>query len=291
MHSVTGGPRANATAYINYYLADVPDGPVDIEILDDEGRTVNSLRGTRSRGINRVGWNLRHEGAREAKLRTKPPGNPHVVEEKRFRTTWEREGWYPIESWGTSAGFQGVVIAPGTYTVRLTVGDEVQTQDLLIRKDPRSDGTVADIQQQVALALELRDDLNTTSDMISEIELIKRRLQDLREAMEREEDATTILAESEALYTKLQALEDKLLQPVLAEGDSKSFRYPNRLYSQLSFLIGNLGSSVDFAPNAQQTEVQQVLKARLLQYQAEFQALLDDDVATFNRLVRGRLIS
>jgi photosystem II stability/assembly factor-like uncharacterized protein len=291
MHSVTGGPRANATAYVNYYLSDTPDGPVEIEILDDQGQTVNTLRGTRTRGINRVAWNLRHEGAREAKLRTRPPGNPHVVEEKRFRTTWEREGWYPIESWGTSAGFQGVVVAPGTYAVRLTVGDEVHTQDLLIKKDPRSDGTVADIQQQVALALELRDDLNTTSDMISEIELIKRRLEDLREGMEREDDETTILAEGEALYAKLQALEDKLLQPILAEGDSKSFRYPNRLYSQLSFLIGNLGSSVDFAPNAQQQEVQQVLKTRLLQYQAEFQALLDNDVAAFNRLARGRLIS
>ena len=291
MHSVTGGPRANATAYINYYLAGTPDGPVGIEILDDEGRSVTTMPGTRRSGINRVSWNLRHEGARAAELRTKPPGNPHVVEEKRFRTTWEQEGWYPIESWGTSAGFQGVVVAPGTYTVRLTVGDAVFTQELEIRKDPRSDGTLADIQEQVALALVLRDDLNTTSDMISEIEWIKKGLDDLKEAMEREQDGETIRAAAETLYGKLQALEDKLLQPILAEGDSKSFRYPNRLYSQLSFLIGNLGSSVDFAPNAQQREVQELLRTRLLQYQAEFEALLENDVAAFNRLVRGRLIS
>jgi photosystem II stability/assembly factor-like uncharacterized protein len=291
MHSVTGGPSANATAYINYYLADTPDGPVGIEIVDPEGRTVETLEGTRRRGVNRVAWDLRYQGAREAKLRTKPPGNPHVVEEKRFRTTWEREGWYPIESWGTSAGFRGIVVAPGTYTVRLTVGGQVHTRDLEIRKDPRSEGTVADIQAQVDLALEVRDDLNATSAMISEIEVIKRGLTNLRDAMEREEDAAAVLAEAEALYAKLQQLEDKLLQPILAEGDSKSFRYPNRLYSQLSFLIGDLDSSVDFAPNEQQREVHQVLRARLLQYQSEFQALLEGDVAAFNRLVRGRLIS
>ncbi|MCH7474593.1 MAG: sialidase [Gemmatimonadetes bacterium] len=291
MHAVTGGAAPNAIANINYYLKDAPEGEVQIEILDGMGEVVNTLEGTSRTGINRVTWNLRHEGAREAKLRTKPPGNPHVVEEKRFRTTWEREGWYPIESWGTGAGFQGVVVAPGTYTVRLTVGDVVQTQDLVILKDPRSDGTLADIRAQVALSLEVRDDLNTASDMISEIELIKKQLNDLTETLKSNGDSATIVGEAESLYEKLQALEDKLLQPILAEGDSKSFRLPNRLYSQLSFLIGNLGQSVDFAPNAQQREVHQGLKARLVQYQAEFQALLDNDVAAFNRLVQGRLIS
>jgi photosystem II stability/assembly factor-like uncharacterized protein len=291
MHNVTGGPTANATAYINYYLGQTPAGAVDIEILDDRGETVKELRGTRRAGINRVAWDLRYEGAREARLRTRPPGNPHVVEEKRFRTTWEREGWYPIESWGTSAGFRGIVVAPGTYTVRLTVGDQTYTQELVILKDPRSDGTVADIEAQVGLALELRDDLNDASDMISEIEVTKRTLTDLRGAMEREEDSTRVLAGADSLYARLQALEDKLLQPILAEGDSKSFRYPNRLYSQLSFLIGDLGSSVDFAPNEQQKEVRKVLKARLLQYQDEFKVLRENDIAAFNRLVRGRLIS
>ncbi len=291
MHSQTGGPAANSIAHINYYLKNGADGDVEVTILDAAGQTVDTLRGTKEPGINRVSWDLRYEGAHKAKLRTKPPGNPHVVEEKRFRTTWEREGWYPIESWGTSAGFQGIIVAPGTYTVRLTVGDAVQTQQLVILKDPRSDGTGGDIRQQVTLSLDARDDLNVTSDMISEIELIKKRLTDLREAMERAEDAVTILAAADTLYDKLQGLEDKLLQPILAEGDSKSFRFPNRLYSQLSFLIGNLGQSVDFAPNAQQREVYQTLKSRLTQYQAEFRALMDNDVVAFNRLVQGRLIS
>ena len=143
----------------------------------------------------------------------------------------------------------------------------------------------------MALSLKARDDLNVTSDMISELELTKRRITDLRATMHRDEGAVTILAAADTLYAELDELEAKLLQPILAEGDSKSFRYPNRLYSQLSFLIGNLGQSVDFAPNAQQSEVYTTLKTRLTQYQAEFQSLMDNDVAAFNRLVQGRLIS
>jgi hypothetical protein len=285
MHSQTGGARANATANINYYLKDVPSGPVQIEILDDRGQTVNTLRGTSRPGINRVSWNLRHETVQQARLRTKPPGNPTVVEEKRFRTTWEREGWYPILSWGTTGGFQGITVAPGTYTVKLSVADQEYTRDLVVRKDPRSDGTLADIRAQVAMQLELRDDVNTVAGMIDDIERIKRQLVDLNEALERE-DAPAVHDAAEELAANLQALEDKMLQPIAAEGDSKSFRFPNMLYSKLSVLAGDLAQSVDFAPNRQQREVHQVLKERMLQYQGELNDLLRDEVAVFNRMLR-----
>jgi hypothetical protein len=285
MHSQTGGARANATANINYYLKDVPSGAVQIEILDASGETVNTLRGTSRPGINRVSWNLRYEGVQQARLRTKPPGNPTVVEEKRFRTTWEREGWYPILSWGTTGGFQGITVAPGTYTVKLSVGDQEHTQALVVRKDPRSDGTLADIRAQVAMQLELRDDIATVAGMIDDIERIKRQLVDLDEALEGEDAASVQDAASE-LSASLQALEDKMLQPIAAEGDSKSFRFPNMLYSKLSVLAGDLSQSVDFAPNRQQREVHQVLKERMLQYQGELNDLLRNEVAVFNRMLR-----
>ncbi len=291
MHSVSGGPRANATAYINYYLKNSPDGRVQITILDDEGQTVDTLRGTKSRGINRVAWNLRYEPAQQAKLRTKPPGNPHVVEEKRFRTTWEREGWYPILSWGTGGGFQGIMVAPGTYTVKLTVGDREYTQELVVRKDPRSAGTMADIEQQVALQLEIRNDINTVTGMINEIELMKKQLNDLTGVLNWDDGGAAIIDAAKAVYQKLQAVEDKLLQPIAAEGDSKSFRFPNMLYSKLSVLGGDVAASVDFAPNEQQRQVHQLLRSQMIQYQAELKVVLDNDVAAFNRMVREQNVT
>ncbi|MFQ5705141.1 MAG: WD40/YVTN/BNR-like repeat-containing protein [Gemmatimonadales bacterium] len=288
MHSVTGGPRGNATAYINYYLKSKPTGKVQVSILNDRGETIRTLEGTKRPGINRVRWDLRHEPVKQARLRTKPPGNPHVVEEKRFRTTWEREGWFPILSWGTGGGFQGIMVAPGTYTAKLTVGDSEYTQQLVVRKDPRSEGTVADIQAQVALQLELRDDIKTTAGMIDDIEGIKKQLNDLKDALDGDDGAAVVVRGADSLYAKLQAVEDKILQPIAAEGDSKSFRFPNRLYSKLSVLAGDVANSVDFAPNAQQREVHDVLKARMLEYQAELKQVLDTDLAAFNRLVRDR---
>ena len=288
MHSITGGARANATAYINYFLGDDSTGPVSIEILDSHGQTVNTLRGTRNPGINRVSWNLAYVGPQQAQIRTKPPGNPTVVEEKRFRTQWEREGWIPVLSWGTSGGFSGVTVAPGTYTVRLSVGGQGFVQDLEVLKDPRSEGTLADIQEMVALQLEVREDITTISGMINDIEWMKKQLNDLTESMGRIAESVVIRTEIAGLYGTLQALEDKILQPIAVEGDSKSFRFPNMLYSKMSVLGGDLASSVDYAPNQQQREVHQLLKSQMMEYQGELGALVDNEVAAFNGMLRDR---
>jgi len=288
MHPVTGGARMNVSANINYYLKDGASGPVQIEILDQRGNTVNTLRGTGRPGINRVPWNLRYRGGEPAKLRTKPPGNPHVVEEKRFRTTWEREGWYPVLSWGTGGGFQGFMVAPGTYTVKLTVGGREMTRDLVVRKDPRSEGTQADIEAQIALQLEIRDDLDTTSRMLSGIELMKKQLNDLTELLAADPGAASLIAEAEALYASLQTVEDKIFQPTVADGDSKSFRDPNRLYSKISVLAGDVNSSVDYAPNQQQREVHDLLHSQMVEYHAELLEVIETDVAAFNRSAADR---
>ena len=290
LHSVAGGAPGVQRAYINYFLKDPPKGDVTVTIADDQGREVATLPGTRTAGINRVTWNMRYPGARVAKLRTRPPGNPHVVEEKRFHLQWEREGWYPIQSWGTSAGFGGFLAAPGTYTVTVKVSGREYAQKLEVRKDPRSAGTVDNIKAQVAMQLELRDQLNASSDMISRIEWMKKQLVDLTEALAGR-NARDVEAAAAAFGKKLQAVEDELFQPTIAEGDTKSFRDPQKVYEKLSVLSGDVGGNVDFAPNAQQREVQAVLKGRLDAQQARFADLTRTDLAAFNRVLQEKGVS
>jgi len=283
LHDVAGGAPGSTRAYINYYLKNVPGGPVSIVVLDEEGREVARLTGPAKPGINRATWDLGYPGARVAKLRTKPPGNPHVVEEKRFHLQWAREGWYPLQSWGTDSGFRGFLAAPGTYTVKLNVGGREFTQKLEVRKDPRSAGTVDDIRAQTKMQLEIREDLNAASDMISQIEGMKKQLFDIRDAAAGK-DAELAAAIAE-LGKKMQAAEDGLFQATIAEGDTKSFRDPQKVYEKLSVLAGDLSGSVDFAPNKQQREVFAVLKERLAAQKELFDALVETDLAAFNRLL------
>ncbi|MEW5901226.1 MAG: sialidase [Acidobacteriota bacterium] len=284
LHSVAGGPQVRPEALINYYLKEPPKGEVTITITDPDGRLVTTIPGAMNRGINRVSWNLRYPGARPTKLRTKPAGNPYVVEEKRFRETWEKEGWYPLLSWGAFGGFWGFLAAPGTYTIKLSVGGQEFTEKLEVKKDPRSAGTEADIHEQVKMQLEIREDLNAASDIISKLEWMRKQLANLKAVVGAGKDAPGLSAVDE-FEKKLQSVEDELFQRTLAEADTKSFRDPLKIYMKLSVLAGDLSSSVDFAPNKQQREVHAVLKERLAVEKVRFDTILKTDLPAFNKML------
>jgi hypothetical protein len=286
MHSIAGGPRAMARANINYYLKEVPKGPVSITIHDSQGNLINQVRGTRNKGINRAVWSLRHFPARQAQLRTKPPGNPTVVEEKRFHTQWERQGWYPIISWGTFGGFTGFTVSPGEYTVTLKVGDQEYSGTVEILKDPRSAGTPADIRASEQLQMEIRKDLNAVSDMITQIEWMRKQCYDLRDVLRVGGDAEATLKGIDAFGKKLRSIEDELFQHTIAEGDTKSFRDPHKLYSKLSVLSGDVAGNIDFAPTKQQLEVHALLRERLSVQKERFERLLKTDLPAFNTMLQ-----
>ena len=291
LHRQTGGSSGSASATINYYLKEAPKGPISITLLDDRDQVVNTLRATRRKGINRVTWRLNYPGSRQARLRTKPPGNPHVVEEKRFHQQWESQGWYPIQSWGSYGGFRGFTAAPGNYTVKLKVGDKEYTQNLEVKKDPRSAGTLADIEAQLAMQLDIRKDLNSVSDMINKLEWIRKQLYDLRDMVRQGRGNREILKAIAEFDEKAQSVEYKLFQPTLAEGDSKSFRNPHEIYCKFSVLAEDVGKLVDFSPNKQQKEVHAVLKERLAVQTERFNSFIEIDLAAFNSMLKQNNLS
>ncbi len=130
----SGNLRAQNPPYgagINYWLGSDVDGDVSIEIANASGDVVRELKGSKTVGLNRVWWNLRHEDRKDPILRTRPPGNDWVG-------VPDKEGRSPI-TWGS--GFKsGPKAIPGPFTVKLTVGDEERTQQFEVLKDPHSEG-------------------------------------------------------------------------------------------------------------------------------------------------------
>ncbi len=61
----------------------------------------------------------------------------------------------------------GPFVAPGRYTVRLTVDGQVLTQPLVVRMDPRVRTPAAGIQAQHALAVRLLNGINAAADGIA----------------------------------------------------------------------------------------------------------------------------
>ena len=290
-HRKTGSPSGSATALINYYLKDKTDSGVTVRIKDSEGNIISTRRGSNQQGINRVSWNMRYPGATSIKLRIKPEDNPTVVEEKRYRTTWIKEGWYPFQSWGTSGGLSGYMVAPGTYTIELEADGKTFTEVLKVLKDPSSEGSQSEIQANLELQHKLQKDINLATKMINEVEWIRKKLVDLNDYPSEKGDKFHLSDKIKAFDSQLAKVEDQLLQPISREGDSKSFRYPNRIYSKLSVLAGDVSKNFDFAPNKQQVEVYKNLHNRLIDIEKQLKQVLLVDLAEFNNLLQKNEIS
>jgi len=272
-HRKTGSPSGRASANINYYLKETTDKPIKITVSDKNGTVISTLRGKRSKGINRVSWNMRYQGAEPLKLRIKPKENPTVVEEKRYRDTWIKEGWYPFQSWGTSGGLNGFMVAPGEYMVSIEWDGKTQTQALTVLKDPSSAGSQSEIEENIKLLHLLQSDINKITKMINDIEWKRKHLADELALLKGNNGTKMDIQNNRDMDEGLASIEDKLLQAVSREGDSKSFRYPNMLYSKLSVLAGDIGKNFDFAPNKQQYEVYKVLHTQLLKYEMEYKEI------------------
>jgi photosystem II stability/assembly factor-like uncharacterized protein len=282
-------PRYGAS--INYRLSSPPEGDVQIAIEDSTGKTIRTFKGTKNAGINRVYWDLRHEPPKEARLRVKPPGNPNVWYSDRFKE-YTRQGYIPLISWGIGSGLSGPLAVPGTYTVKLTVGEKVLSASVEVRKDPSSEGTLEDIRKQVATALSIEADMNTVVDSVNRIEWIRKQIHDLIDVMEAQSGDESLIAAAKELDEKIVAVESHYFQPILAEGDLKSFRAPNQLYSQLAILEGDVANdSADFPPTTQMLAVHEELQGELKAAEDQLQGLLSSDIPAFNDLIGSKGIS
>ena len=128
--------RDGGQAFVNFTLASAPKDKVKLEVLDAAGAVIRTWQATARAGLNRVTWDLRHEGPRLVALRATPPENEFLFDEPRFKGKETR----PVTHWGLEEAGMGPVAVPGKYTVRLTVDGRSLSQPLEILRDPEDPG-------------------------------------------------------------------------------------------------------------------------------------------------------
>jgi photosystem II stability/assembly factor-like uncharacterized protein len=101
-------------------------GDLKIEVFDPDGKLVDTVAGSKHRGLNRASWSMR----------MKPPTVPRAA----------------------TAMFEasrGPRLLPGNYTVKMTKGDQVYTEPLKVVLDPRAKFSLEDRKAQFDLATKL----------------------------------------------------------------------------------------------------------------------------------------
>ncbi len=288
IHSMSSAPNSNVTgrdprygADINYWLGD-STRTVKVEIMEGDS-VIRTLDAPKQAGLNRTWWDLRYEPSTRPKLRTTPPQKPWVA--------MRDDGSRPVVTWDLDlvGGQIGPLAPPGTYTVRLTAGDRVETQPLTVVKDPHSTGTLADIRQQVQAGLALRNDISHTAEMINRLEWTRKQLGDVQGMLAGDSSATDLVDAAKALEQKIVGVEGQLFDVHLTGAREDAFRNPMKLYGRLSALASDVfANGADFAPTQQQSDVKGVLEERLQKAAEEYRTLLQQDVPALQQKLQQR---
>jgi photosystem II stability/assembly factor-like uncharacterized protein len=125
------GWAANNTpqqAPIKYYFRDrLNTGDVKIEVYDKQGKLLQTIPGSKRKGLNVVYWNMR----------TTPP---------------------KVASGGSKpdfSGFTATMVLPGEYTIKVKVADKTYDSKLELKAEPKSDFSSADRAAQYNTAMKL----------------------------------------------------------------------------------------------------------------------------------------
>ena len=180
-------------------------------------------------------------------------------------------------------------VAPGTYQVRLTVDGQSFTQPFEVKANPTVGTSPQDLQAQYALLEEIRDGLSQTHETVLKIRDLKAQVKSVDRHAQKTGKGDATGAKAKALIAKLDAVEGKLINPEI-QSNEDDLNYIPKLDHDFAALAAEVASA-DSKPTAAEAEYYQVLKKQLGAVLAEFQGVVDHDVADFNAAVEGQKLA
>jgi photosystem II stability/assembly factor-like uncharacterized protein len=198
------GWTANNTpqqAPIKYYFRDrLNTGDVKIEVYDKQGKLLQTMPGTKRKGINVVYWNMR----------TTPP---------------------KVASGGSKpdfSGFTAPMVLPGEYTIKIKVADKVYDSKLELKAEPKPDYSLADREAQYATAMKIFNMHEQLAAVAADVSNKQKGLKLLLEKMQNPKEKKVV----QQYYDSLETLRGTLM----ATKQTSLFADEERIREQLSEL-------------------------------------------------------
>jgi photosystem II stability/assembly factor-like uncharacterized protein len=311
-------------ALITYSTKSPAKNAPRIEILNSQGTVVRKLDGPNRPGMNRVEWDLRYEAPKLVSLRTVPPENVHIWEERRFRGADSR----PVTHWGIKEAEVGPLALPGKYTVRLTFDSQSYSQPLTIVADPKSRASQTELEASFNLQLRIRDDISKTSETVNRIEWLRKQVALLRQMLQSPTERPSLVNESdeesekqqdnnapetekkasgpdavlaksiEAIDQKMQEVEYKLISRAEALSDDKYYAQSDKVYLNLIWLNAEVGTGggdvaggIGYGPTDTAAMVLETIEQDLASAVADNRVLMENALPELNRLLVDRHIA
>jgi len=276
------GENPPARASIYYWLKEKPKGDITIEIVDAQNNVIRTLSSKPRTSPGHTDNQAEMEEAlKKAGLATEPGVQ---------RGLWDltQAGADMIERGKLDAGsaFNGPLVLPGTYTIRLTVDGKSETTTLKVLPDPRVQVSEADLRAQTEFALAVRSDITRLARDVRQLRSIRQQLANRIDVLKGNAKAEQLNKQSEGLISKLDALEDKFHNSKAeVVYDILAMKGGAKLYSRISAVYDS-ATDADGPPTQGMREVYAAQKKELDEYESELKRVIATELAALNEMAR-----
>lgn len=183
-----------------------------------------------------------------------------------------------------AAGVNGPKAPPGTYSVRLTAGGVTNTQPLRIRKDPRSEATDAQLQQQFNLLIAIRDKTTEANNAVRLARNMRWNVSDRSGKLNGAQQAE-FKALADEMMNEVTGSETEIYQ-TKNQSSQDPLNYPIRLNNKIAALAGTVGGD-EYPPTRQALDVFNELSAKLDAQTKALNRAMDTRLPKLNAILKA----
>jgi photosystem II stability/assembly factor-like uncharacterized protein len=240
--------------------------PVRIVVTDAAGRKIATRYGESKAGLNRWVWDMRYDGETPVSFQKRPPAN---------------EFFTPGE---------GPRVLPGDYRIAVTVAGKTETKSARVDPDPRIPARPEAAREGVRAALEARNELGALNEALNRSHDLRgelKKTEHLGRADDSPEKAARFpktAAAAKALEAKLAAWQDSVYNSERQyDVGADSIHFHSKLHDSYESLARQLSFTGDNPPTEAAREEMRRLRGELDARLAEFNRIVAEDVAGYDR--------
>lgn len=216
-----------------------------------------------------------------------PPKDPLVSAKEGYnRFTWDfkREALPGIEGVFVLGDQGGSRVAPGTYTIKLTLEGKSSSTTVKVLPNPNIDTTPADYNEQQRMLTQIEEAVTDIHESVISMRSAKSQLQSYINLLEGNDSASELTEKAESLIDRITVWEENLIQP-----KQKTFQDVINFHNQLNAHFIHLKGYIDAAdPTVTKgaKERYRDLVADWKVYEKERDAIINTEMSEFNSMYK-----
>ncbi len=233
---------------------------IQLSYLNTSGDTLKTIKNYGKdnkliveKGLNKWVWNMRVDGAKK---------------EDDMILWW--------------ANLQGPKVVPNKYSISLNINNENLTETFTIKKDPRSEVSILEMEKQFLFITKNNIEINKAHQAIKEIRKLHVKLKNFKEENQNNPKYKELLIKADSILVKTKSIEENLYQ-TKNKSPQDPLNYPIKLTNKLAHINSLVGIG-DYPPTAQDIMVSKLLIQKIQLNIKKYKEIKQKDIKLFNIL-------